>query len=334
MSGLLVGVDGGGSKTAYALCDLSGAVLARFEGDTTNYNQVGFDGVTTAISEGLAALRRSAGLAADACVDGAVLGLGGVGEISAEMGSLLRAVKTALGATPHRLVNDSEVGWAGALALAPGINIIAGTGSLAFGINANGETARAGGWAWAIGDEGSAHWLARRILNIFTRQSDGRLPRTALYHCLRERLNVTEDVDVRFLPMQAPRKEVAALATILPLAEALGDETPGELYREAAEELALTVRGIRSQISFDDPVDVSATGGVFRLSPLILQTFIAALPRYGARYAAPQVAPVEGALLMAARDFSPAALEVIRNRLLAGHPFEQQPIEKVSVNAA
>ena len=77
MSGLLVGVDGGGSKTAYALCDLSGAVLARFEGDTTNYNQVGFDGVTTAISEGLAALRQTADLAADSSVDGAVLDSGG-----------------------------------------------------------------------------------------------------------------------------------------------------------------------------------------------------------------------------------------------------------------
>lgn len=314
MSALLLGVDGGGSKTAFALCDLAGRILARFQGDTSNYNQVGFDGVTAALTEGLAALRQEAD-PDHVTIAGAVLGLGGVGEIAGDDPLLRAAVRDALGDTPHLVVNDAEVGWAGALALAPGINVVAGTGSIAYGVNASGDTARAGGWAWAVGDEGSAHWLGRRILQVFTQQADGRRPRTALYACVRERLGVKDDVEVRFLPLHAPRKDVAALSTILPEALARGDETPQALYAEAAEELALHVNGIRSQIRFEEPVDVSGTGGVFRSTPFVREAFARVLPRHGARYVSPRATPVEGALMMAARAFRPKALGPLRARL-------------------
>jgi N-acetylglucosamine kinase-like BadF-type ATPase len=319
---LLLGVDGGGSKTAYALCTGDGEILARHLGDTTNYNQVGPEGVESAVAEALARLRQAANLAETAPLRGGVLGLGGVGEIAHEMPAVEDAVRRALPDVPHRLVNDAEVGWAGALALRPGINVIAGTGSLAFGVDAAGRTARAGGWAWSIGDEGSAHWLARRLLNIFTRQADGRLPRTALYASVRERLGLQADVDMRFLPMRAPRKEVAELSTLLTELHAAGDPTAEELFEEAARELALNVRGIRSQLGLQGIVDVSATGGVFRLSPLMGERFVAALSEHGGRWCAPLLAPVEGALLLAAKVFAPGALDKVKSRLLADHPFD------------
>ena len=71
-------------------------------------------------------------------------------------------------------------GWAGALAGEDGINIVAGTGSIAYG-EYRGRSARAGGWGELFSDEGSAYWLAREGLRLFSRMSDGRAPRGALY---------------------------------------------------------------------------------------------------------------------------------------------------------
>lgn len=322
MSGLLLGVDGGGSKTAFALCDLSGTVLARAEGDTSNYNQVGPEGVEAALADGLAALGMTAGLALDDAIAGAIVGIGGIGEVASEMPNVAAAVASGLAGLPHRLVNDAEVGWAGAFALSPGVNVIAGTGSLAFGVDPAGNRARVGGWAWAVGDEGSAHWLARRILHIFTRQADRRVPRTALYEALRHRLKVRDDVEVRFLPLRAPRKDVAALCTILPEIDALGDPTAALLYREAAEELALHLVGMRAALRFgDDEIPVSGTGGVFKLDPSIRTAFAAALATHGGRPAAPRASPVDGALMMAAAEFAPASRDAVRRSLLGDHPF-------------
>ena len=65
--------------------------------------------------------------------------------------------------------------------------LIAGTGSIAYG-EFDGRTARAGGWGELFSDEGSAYWIAREGLKLFSRMSDGRSARGALYDILRQSL--------------------------------------------------------------------------------------------------------------------------------------------------
>ena len=71
-------------------------------------------------------------------------------------------------------MNDSVVGWAGSLGLSSGINLVAGTGSIAYGRNDAGEEARAGGWDERFSDEGSCYWLGMKSLELFSKESDGR----------------------------------------------------------------------------------------------------------------------------------------------------------------
>ena len=95
----------------------------------------------------------------------------------------------------YRCGNDMVCSWAGSLACADGISVIAGTGSMAYGEYA-GRTARAGGWGELIGDEGSAYWIAREGMNLFSRMSDGRAPRGPLYELVRARFGIAVDLDL------------------------------------------------------------------------------------------------------------------------------------------
>ena len=70
-----------------------------------------------------------------------------------------------------KIVNDSVVGWAGSLGLSSGINLVAGTGSIAYGRNDAGEEARAGGWDERFSDEGSCYWLGMKSLELFQKKA-------------------------------------------------------------------------------------------------------------------------------------------------------------------
>jgi N-acetylglucosamine kinase-like BadF-type ATPase len=95
----------------------------------------------------------------------------------------------------YRCGNDMICSWAGSLACRDGVSVIAGTGSMAYGEYA-GRCARAGGWGELIGDEGSAYWLAREGMNLFSRMSDGRAARGPLYELVRARLGLDSDLDL------------------------------------------------------------------------------------------------------------------------------------------
>ncbi len=95
----------------------------------------------------------------------------------------------------YRCGNDMVCGWAGALAGEDGINVVCGTGSIAYG-EYRGRTARSGGWGELFGDEGSAYWIAREGLTLFSRMSDGRAPRGALYEILRRHFSLQDDLDL------------------------------------------------------------------------------------------------------------------------------------------
>src|ERR1700733_7704143 len=100
---------------------------------------------------------------------------------------------------------------------APGIVVIAGTGSIAYGRNAGGEAARAGGWGHMIGDEGSGYWIGREALAAVMRGADGRGPETGLTAEILAHFDVE---DVSRLPRivydrDVPRASVAAVGPIV-----------------------------------------------------------------------------------------------------------------------
>jgi len=318
MTAMFLGVDGGGTKTAFALMDAQGQVLARHEESSAYYLEVGMDGAAAMLTRGCAALFGAAGVRADD-VAFAFFGLPAYGEDRAVQPQLDALPRAALGHGRYLCGNDMVCSWAGSLACADGISVIAGTGSMAYG-EVKGQRARAGGWGELFGDEGSAHWIARAGLALFSRMSDGRAPRGPLHALLRERLALRDDLDlcqVVYGDLKGERSKIAALSRLVSEAAAQGDTQAAAILDAAAAEVAALVDAVRGQLGVDPDaeVTVSYSGGLFGAEGPLRERFARALEAGGAgayRLTTPRLPPVLGAALYAAlvagTPLDPAAL--------------------------
>ena len=162
-----LGVDGGGSKTLFLLIDEQGQVLGTHTEGPAYHLEIGLESLEAMLSRGIGSTLQKAGMAPSELTF-AFLGVPAYGEDRSLQARLDAAPAAALPAGRYRCGNDVVCGWAGALAGADGINIVAGTGSIAYG-EYSGRSARAGGWGERFSDEGSAHWLAREGLRLFSR---------------------------------------------------------------------------------------------------------------------------------------------------------------------
>jgi N-acetylglucosamine kinase-like BadF-type ATPase len=228
--------------------------------------------------------------------------------------------------------NDMVCGWAGSLACQDGINVVAGTGSICYGEYA-GRRARCGGFGELFSDEGSAYWIARRGLNLFSRMSDGRAPRGPLFDLLRERLGARRDLEIAAwaqAELDVGRSRFAALARLVHRAAELGDVQAEHIFMRAAHELAELVAATRHAllIAADEPVPVSYSGGVFGIGTRVTGPFTKALQATGLPFdlRAPRFAPAIGAALYAAKcsgqPLPDAALERLATQTAAQPPAD------------
>ena len=304
---MFLGVDGGGTKTAFALVDADGKVRARHEEGSAYYLEVGMDGAAAMLERGCRALFAAAGIRADDIAQ-AFFGLPAYGEDRAVMPALEALPRAILGHDRYRCGNDMVCSWAGSLACADGISVIAGTGSMAYG-EYGGRQARAGGWGELFSDEGSAHWIARAGLALFSRMSDGRAPRGELYELVRQRLALREDLDlcgVVYGDLKRERSGVARLSRLVSEAAALGDQQAVAIIDAAADELAALVDAVRATLGVADDVEVavSFTGGLVGADGPLRMPLTRALAGRAKPYqvSRPLFAPVLGAALYAARN--------------------------------
>ena len=304
MSEIVVGVDGGGSKTRVLIGTAEGEVLATI------------DGPKSAVVPGMAA--RSAEVIADLvsrglaeiALPGAVMprvlycGVAGTGREEER-----RALETALDEREiaEEVVVDSDgmIALYDALEDRAGILLVVGTGSIAYGRSPSGTVLRCGGWGPAFGDEGSGGWIGKRALSIVAASSDGREPPTALLFPI---LAATGCEDVQDLIPWAAVADARAYATLAPVvftAAANGDQRASALISLAAEELVLHIRALSKALFTDEraAVTVALSGGLMdRGSPLrkrLEQRLKSAVP--GAQLRSEEVLPARGALRAAAR---------------------------------
>lgn len=300
-----LGVDGGGTKTRFVLIDASGRVLAEAQLGTTDCTQVGVEGAVRVLEEGIAQVVTGAGIDG-AGIAHAFFGLPCHGEDSRVDRQLDAIPLTLLGHDRYLCGNDMVCGWAGSLACADGINIVAGTGSIGYG-QCQGRSARVGGWGEVFSDEGSAYWIAMRGLNAYSRMSDGRLPKGPLQAVFNRALGLQRDLDLcaRINGTGGlPRGELAQLSQLVSEAAAQGDEVALAIFADAAEELAAIAVALHRQLQFpaSGPVPLSWSGGAFSAGELLLQPFRRALARADAGFVptTPKHAPHYGAALYAA----------------------------------
>lgn len=303
---VFLGVDGGGTSTELGLVTDTGEVLATHSAPTCYYpgSSEGVELVRRVLAEAVETVSGRADLA-PATFDFAFFGLPGYGESSADLGALDAAPRTVLGHDRYVCDNDMVCGWAGSLGLVDGINVVSGTGSIAYA--RRGEvSARVGGWGEVFGDEGSGYWIAVRALQTAARMSDGRLPAGPLLPLLRERLELSTDldlVDVVLNRWHSDRTSVAALSRVAVDAARRGDDAAARILTEAGAELAGHVMTARTRVGFTatERVRVSYSGGVFAATE-VREALADALGGAGSTYelSAPRFSPIIGAALYAA----------------------------------
>ena len=301
-----LGVDGGGTKTAFVLIDRSGREVARHEGGSSYHVQIGVERLHDLLHTGVHAVLDQAGATTDD-IRFAFFGLPAHGEDSQIQPVLDLIPEAVLGHHRYACGNDMICGWAGSLGGEDGINIVAGTGSIGYGERA-GLSARGGGWGEVFSDEGSAYWIAVQGLNVFSRMADGRLPRGPLHSLFVREFDLKSDLDIcaQVYTREGPqRDQIAAFSRLVAQAAAEGDDAARKVFTDAGHELAEVVDAIRRQLDYPagEAVKLSYSGGVFQSGELILAPFRERLAAFSPDYeiVLPRLSPAIGAAIYAAR---------------------------------
>ncbi|WP_324715536.1 BadF/BadG/BcrA/BcrD ATPase family protein [Carboxydochorda subterranea] len=267
-TGYVAGIDGGGTSTRCWVAGLDGTVAGRGEAGPSNPRAIGPERSVEALREAAGlALQRAGARAGD--IAAVVVGLaGGAGT------SVGEAVEAALrrefmAAQAVRVVHDARIALAAATGGGPGIILVAGTGSVAYGMDEQGREARAGGWGYLLGDEGSAYDIGRRAVGAVLRAADGRGPATALARVVEAGLGSIEPqaiIDAVYSGA-APRERIAGLARgVLQVARG-GDRVAEAIVRAAAGELARLVAAVDDRLRLAPPVRAYASGGLLAGHP-------------------------------------------------------------------
>jgi N-acetylglucosamine kinase-like BadF-type ATPase len=213
-------------------------------------------------------------------------------------------VRESIKAKVYVVTHDAFIALIGATAGEPGVVTIAGTGSIAFGRNREGKTARAGGWGYVFGDEGGGFDLVRQALRAMLRHEEGWGAKTALRDVLLSSAGATSANDLlhRFYTDDYPRERVAAFAKLVDRVAHEGDGVGREILMAAAQQLATLATAVRAQL-FDgnSACRISYLGGVFRSEILLGRYRMLMELDDGNRVAEPVYGPAAGALIGAYR---------------------------------
>src|SRR5688572_20268691 len=183
----VLGLDAGGTKTVCLLADEAGTILGRARGGGANLQAAGELQVEKVLHD----VMEEALAGADVAPTAICLGIAGVDR--PDDAAVVRAIMRRIGYKARTLVvNDALVAREAGAPGRPGVVIISGTGSIAYGRDASGQAARSGGWGYVLCDEGSGYWIGRAALRAVLREADERGPRTALTPMLLEHFRVTE----------------------------------------------------------------------------------------------------------------------------------------------
>jgi len=297
-----LGIDGGGTKTTCAVGDET-RVLASATAGPSNIVRVG----ETQARESLQSVVRQACVAAGITPKQVVRTcVGGSGAARLELAAIIQSILAEILPTPVDVVGDMETSLEAAFGQGSGIIVIAGTGSIAYGRDKTGNTLRAGGWGFEIGDEGSAHWIGREAVRSVLRAKDregDRAAATGLAKALCKAWGVSSLPDLALAANSMPTPDFAILFRAVVASE---DELARAVLSKAGRELAeIATVVMRRLFKADDEdfVPVAMIGGVFRHAAPVREAFYNELHRLAAlaRVIDEVVDPVGGALRLARR---------------------------------
>ena len=302
MRELVAGVDGGGSKTRLILASDTGEEIATLEGGRSAMRPGEAQISGAVIAELMKEALSNAGLLEiPAILYGGFAGVGREEERRDLENELNR-----LGVAEEVVVDsDAAIALEDAFGDGPGIIVIAGTGSIAYGRGSDGAHARCGGWGPVFGDEGSGAWIGRRALGMVAAAADGREPATALSGSILTAAEVNSPEELIPWAIAGNATTIAGLAPVVLATAASGDARANALVALAAEELVVHVRALAMRLFGDerDAIPVAFSGGLLQKGSLLRkkleQRLRSAVP--GARLRSAEIIPARGAVRAAVR---------------------------------
>ncbi len=309
----VVGVDGGGTKTEAVIMDANLRLIGEGLAGPSNPLRVGIAAAAAAIREAIdsacamAKLRRGDLVAAQ---------IGLAGARRRELRERMRETLTPLGIGEIEVVTDANIALYGATAGAPGVVVIAGTGSICCGINAKGKRFCAGGWGPIAGDEGGGAWLARRALRAVAYASDGRGPKTMLSELAAAYFHVTDPDDLT-TAIYAPtitNERLAGFGRDVVAAAKEKDPVALQIVADGGTELGMAAVAVIRNLQMErERFQVAYVGGVFRAAgDLMLEPLRVEVKKVAPRvyFEPPHFAPAVAAARMARERINHIALAV------------------------
>lgn len=283
----VLGIDGGGSKTVCILMDEQHQIIGRGEAGASNYQSIGKAAACKSIAAAIyQATNEGLKFTNLIRITSICLGLAGVSR-DADI-EIVKSIVTELqnhqslpiiwDLPPSNIIicNDALIALVGGIGHPQGIVVAVGTGSIVFGRNAEGETKRVGGWGYILGDEGSAYQIAIAGMQAALKTYDGRIKYTRLLEDFSQHLSLTsiEDLVAVIYRRSWGVKEIAALAPIVDLAAACGDEVANNIIDDAVQELVTATSTVIASIFHPDSVfEIVTTGSVWRGKAEIQERF-------------------------------------------------------------
>lgn len=298
MSVFYLGIDGGQSSTTALIADQTGRVVGIGRSGPCNHVS-GLEAHTrfvAVIGECLSQATRALG-GSQLSFAAACLGFSGGAEDKIAYSHEI--IKSKL----LKVTHDAEIALSGATEGEPGIVVIAGTGSMAFGRNSEGRTARAGGWGYLVGDEGGGFDISRRALRAALQFEEGWGPATSLHRELLTRTGAASANDLLHRCYASiSRYEFAALAPLVNECAEAGDQVAEHILVNAARALRSYVQGVhRNVFAASEPVRVAYIGGVFK-SAKLRKAFSSYVHEWlGCDTVSPRLSPAAGAVIEALR---------------------------------
>jgi glucosamine kinase len=264
-----LGIDGGGTKTSCVVGDET-SVLSAGTGAGSNVVRVGEqharEAFRDAITQACAAAKISPSQIERTCA-------GVAGGARPEIAARVRAMLAELVAGGIVIVGDMVIAHEAAFHGGAGIVVIAGTGSIAYGRNDAGETARAGGWGFAVSDEGSGHWIGRYAIIAALRAYDETGSGGVLLERIMESWHLTTRDQLVIAANASPAPDFAGLLPAVLAAADAGDMTAHSVLTQAGVELTTLAEIAIGRIFRNETISVATAGGVFCNCPLVRQAF-------------------------------------------------------------
>ncbi|MXV75352.1 ATPase [Candidatus Poribacteria bacterium] len=255
----IIGIDGGGTGTVGILTTETGRCLAQVQSGPSNYHVVGAAKTQTVLKSVVEALCEKAGIPSTIAIH-FCLGMAGLGR--AEDRKIIGRICDELGIGENRiLTHDAHIALVGGTEKQHGVIVISGTGAIVYGINTDGKEARASGWGYLLGDEGSGYDIAIKGLRAVARAADGRGRPTELTNRILSTLELNAPGDLIRWVHAASRDAIAQLSKVVFDAARTRDMVAEKIIDVAAAELVCAASSVIEQLEFGASFDIVLSGG-------------------------------------------------------------------------